>query len=101
MISADDDLDAGPEYCPGLGVGEHAGAEGVPAAQITPALRMLRTVGAHGVIREVEVVTGSAFATGTGAPRGSNHPVLAKARTPIPSSGASTMSVRKPFQMPS
>ena len=35
------------------------------------------------------------------ARRGVEPAVLANARTPIPSSGASTMSVRNPFQMPS
>ena len=53
MAAADDDFDAGAEH-PGLGVGEHPGAEGVPAAQLTPDLRLLGDVGAHGVIGEAQ-----------------------------------------------
>ena len=59
MVAADDDLEAGPEQGPRLGVEEHPGAEGVPAAQVTPDLGAFGDVGAHGVIRKIEEQTGA------------------------------------------
>jgi hypothetical protein len=64
MVAADDDLEAGPEQGPRLGVEEHPGAEGVPAAQVTPDLGAFGDVGAHGVIRKIEEQTEQAVGDG-------------------------------------
>jgi hypothetical protein len=49
---ADGDLDTAKH--PRLGVGEHPGTEGVPAAQVAPDPGLLRRAGAHGVLGESE-----------------------------------------------
>jgi hypothetical protein len=57
VAAPDDDLDAGPERHPRLGVGEHAGTERVEAAEVAPGLRTVRDVCARGVSWEVEEMT--------------------------------------------
>ena len=85
MAAADGDLDAAEH--PGLGIGEHAGAEGVPAAQVPPGPGCSGTPVATASSGRSSRLRSTAWAAGPGAASGPNGPVLANATTPVPGLG--------------
>ena len=92
MVVADDDLSPRPQHHPRLGIGEDAGTERVPAAELTPDLRMLWDVGAHRILRQAEETARERVCDRhPGRREDRTSRVFAKARTPIPASGVSTM----------
>ena len=99
VVAADGDL-RGAEH-PGLGVGQQARPEGVPAAQVAPGRGLLGDVGAHGVVGEIEQAAQDRV--GDRARRGqrAERPVLANAMTPVPWPGASSRVEWKPVKIPS